>query len=205
MRNTAWRWRCPSCFSTKEQEQAFVHPAQLPNGENILLLKTLLTSACERDCFYCLFRAGRDFLRATFKPDEFANLFSKLTLSGAAEGTFLSSGVTGGGVDRQKINRLNTADILRKQARFSRLHRSVTNLCPCGTGEGPGISGDCNWQNRVLDQTLRRRVRSRSVASPLDTSNSMDELLQPLKWIGEIRQNPFRHIRVGLVAWPSLG
>ena len=58
----------PACFSPKEKDQTFVHPAQLPNGKNILLLKTLLSSACERDCYYCPFRAGRDFRRATFNP-----------------------------------------------------------------------------------------------------------------------------------------
>ncbi|HEY5901841.1 MAG TPA: hypothetical protein VIU39_04760, partial [Anaerolineales bacterium] len=62
----------PPCYTPKEQDHAFVQPAQLPNGKQIMLLKTLLTSACERDCFYCPFRAGRDFRRATFKPDEFA-------------------------------------------------------------------------------------------------------------------------------------
>src|SRR5574340_327277 len=76
----------PLCFTSKEQDSAFIHPARLPNGKNIKLLKTLLTSACERDCFYCPFRAGRDFIRATFKPEEFANLFLKLSISGAAEG-----------------------------------------------------------------------------------------------------------------------
>ncbi|GJQ36284.1 MAG: hypothetical protein JETCAE01_22940 [Anaerolineaceae bacterium] len=59
----------PSCYSPKEQSVAFVHPAQLPNGKKIKLLKTLLSYARERDRYYCPFRAGRDFRRATFKPD----------------------------------------------------------------------------------------------------------------------------------------
>ena len=62
----------PACFTPKEQRAAFIHPAQIPNGKPIKLLKTLLSSACERDCYYCPFRAGRDFRRATFKPQEFA-------------------------------------------------------------------------------------------------------------------------------------
>ena len=68
----------PACFTPKEKRAAFVHPAQLPNGKKTILLKTLLSSACERDCYYCPFRAGRDFRRATFKPQEFAELFMKL-------------------------------------------------------------------------------------------------------------------------------
>ena len=87
----------PGCFTPKQQKETFIHPAKLPNGKNIKLLKTLLTSACERDCYYCPFRSGRDFRRATFKPEEFASLFMNLHRVGAAEGIFLSSGVAGGG------------------------------------------------------------------------------------------------------------
>jgi len=107
----------PACFSPKESEHAFIHPAQLPNGQKINLLKTLLSSACERDCYYCPFRAGRDFHRATFKPDEFAGLFNKMNRAGMAEGVFLSSGLAGGGVRTQdKI--LDTAEILRRKYQF---------------------------------------------------------------------------------------
>ena len=31
----------------------------LPNGKMMPLLKTMMTTACERNCFYCPFRAGR--------------------------------------------------------------------------------------------------------------------------------------------------
>jgi hypothetical protein len=91
----------PACFSPKERDSAFVHPAQLPNGKQIMLLKTLLSSACERDCYYCPFRAGRDFRRATFKPGEFAELFMKLHGAKAAEGLFISSGIAAGGANTQ--------------------------------------------------------------------------------------------------------
>src|SRR5512143_2515322 len=101
----------PSGYTPKERRAVFIHPAQMPNGRQIKLLKTLLTSACERDCFYCPFRAGRDMRRATFKPEAFANLFGKLTKSGAADGIFLSAAVTGGGVRTQDKLPV-TADIL---------------------------------------------------------------------------------------------
>src|SRR5258705_3689984 len=107
----------PVCFTPKEQRAAFIHPAQIPNGKPIKLLKTLLSSACERDCFYCPFRTGRDFRRATFKPQEFAELFMKLNQANTAEGIFLSSGIAAGGANTQnKI--LDTAEILRKKLSF---------------------------------------------------------------------------------------
>src|SRR5512143_1265371 len=110
----------PACFTPKarpefterEKRAAFIHPAQLPNGKQIKLLKTLLSSACERDCFYCPFRAGRDYRRATSKPGEFASLFLRLHQVGAAEGIFLSSGVAGGG-RRTEDKLIDTAEILR--------------------------------------------------------------------------------------------
>src|SRR6266536_5788875 len=107
----------PTCFTPKEQRAAFIQPAHLPNGKQIKLLKALLSSACERDCYYCPFRAGRDFRRASFKPQEFAELFIKLHQSNAAQGIFLSSGIAAGGANTQnKI--LDTAEILRNKLGF---------------------------------------------------------------------------------------
>src|SRR5512146_2508665 len=98
-------------------DAVFVHPAVLPNGQHIKLLKTLLTSVCERDCYYCPFQAGRDFRRATFRPEEFARLFVDLTRKGIAEGVFLSSGVAGGGM-RTQDRLLDAADIMRHKLGF---------------------------------------------------------------------------------------
>ena len=98
-------------------DTVFVHPAILPNGQRIKLLKTLLSSACERDCYYCPFRAGRNFHRATFQPEEFARLFVMLSLKGLTEGVFLSSGIIGGGIHTQD-KLLDCADILRNKLGF---------------------------------------------------------------------------------------
>ena len=172
----------PECFTPKEQDQAFVHPAQLPNGKQIKLLKTLLSSACERDCFYCPFRAGRDFRRATFKPDEFAGLFSKLNTSGFAEGVFLSSGIAAGGI-RTMDKLLATAEILRKTHGFKGyLHLKIM----------PGSE---------KEQVYRAMQLADRVSVNLEAPNTerlarlaphkifMEELLRPLRWVEEIRRN----------------
>jgi predicted DNA-binding helix-hairpin-helix protein len=72
--------------------------AHLPNGQTIPLLKTMQTSACEKDCYYCCFRAGRNTPRASLTPDELAAAVVKLTRAGIAKGLFLSSGLAGGAV-----------------------------------------------------------------------------------------------------------
>src|SRR5262249_27868140 len=70
-----------------------IHHAVMPGGKRLALLKTLLTSACERDCYYCPFRARRNFRRVTFKPEEMAKTFHDMHQAGLAHGLFLSSGI----------------------------------------------------------------------------------------------------------------
>src|SRR5512135_364591 len=68
----------PSRALEAKKNSLGLYDAAAPGGQRITLLKTLLTSACERDCYYCPFRAGRDYRRATFKPDEMARTFNEL-------------------------------------------------------------------------------------------------------------------------------
>ena len=172
----------PACFTPKEQDQAFVHPAQLPNGKNILLLKTLLSSACERDCFYCPFRAGRDFRRATFQPEEFANLFSKLNGSGAAEGMFLSSGLAGGGI-RTQDQLLDTADILRNKLGF----RGYIHLKIMPGAEKSQVYRAMQLADRVSVNLEAPNTDRLARLAP--HKQFLDELLQPLKWVEQIRRS----------------
>src|SRR5512139_2039927 len=106
---------CPA--GVKKDHDPFLHQAALPNGKKITLLKTLLTSACERNCYYCPFRAGRDFRRATFKPDELASTFIALHQAGITQGIFLSSGIIRGGL-RTQDQLIDTATILRQKYHF---------------------------------------------------------------------------------------
>jgi predicted DNA-binding helix-hairpin-helix protein len=171
----------PTCFSPKEKDQAFVHPAQLPNGQKILLLKTLLSSACERDCFYCPFRAGRDFRRATFKPDEFAGLFAKLSDAKIAEGVFLSSGVAGGGVQTQD-KLLATADLLRRKYQYQGyIHLKIM----------PGAEKDQVYRAMQLADRVSINLEAPNterLAKLAPHKMFLEELLQPLKWVEEIRR-----------------
>src|SRR6187401_1062045 len=51
--------------------------------------KPVLTTACERNCFYCPFRAGRSkTARVTFSPDELAQGFHTLQQAGRVDGLF---------------------------------------------------------------------------------------------------------------------
>ena len=45
------------CPQHDRMDEVYLSKAVLPNGQRIDLLKTLLTSVCERDCYYCPFRS----------------------------------------------------------------------------------------------------------------------------------------------------
>src|SRR4030065_484163 len=104
---------CPQ-LSTRKQDKITVSDAVLPNGKRISLLKSQFSTVCERNCYYCPFRAGRDFLRASFKPEEFAKVFMSLYQAHIAEGIFLSSGIVNNGIFTQD-KLIDTAHILRTQ------------------------------------------------------------------------------------------
>ena len=185
----------PGCFTPKQQRETFVHPAKLPNGQSIKLLKTLLTSACERDCYYCPFRAGRDFRRATFKAEEFASLFMNLHRIGAAEGIFLSSGVAGGGV-RTQDGLLDTADILRYKLGF----KGYIHLKIMPGAEKAQVERAMQLADRVSVNLEAPNTERLARLAPHKTF--LEELLQPLKWVEEIRRSQPAH-KGWNGRWPS--
>lgn len=180
----------PACFTPKarpefterEKRAAFTHSAQLPNGKQVVLLKTLLSSACERDCYYCPFRAGRDFRRATFKPQDFAELFMKMNKAKMAEGIFLSSGIAAGGANTQnKI--IDTAEILRKKMGFrGYMHLKIMPGAEKGQVERMMQLADRVSVNLEAPNTER-------LAKLAPHKIFIEELLRPLKWVEEIRRS----------------
>lgn len=170
--------------------------AALPGGKRMPMLKTLLTSACERDCYYCPFRARRNFRRATFKPEEMAQVFAQMQQAGMVQGLFLSSGIAGGGV-RTQDRLLDTVTLLRrKHAYQGYVHLKLM----------PGLE---------RDQLLRAMQLADRVSINLEGPNSarlaklaphklfLEELLQPLKWADEIRRT-LRPEGTLNGRWPSL-
>lgn len=166
----------------KRSQDICIQPAQMPNGRKILLLKTQLSSVCERNCLYCPFRAGRDFRRATFRPDEFANLFLSLVKARATEGIFLSSGIAGGGV-RTQDQLLATAEILRKKLGF----RGYIHLKIMPGAEKAQVEQAMLLANRVSINLEAPNPERLARLAPQKFFT--EELLRPLRWIDEIRQS----------------
>lgn len=157
-----------------------VSHAALPNGKQIALLKTLLTSACERDCNYCPFRAGRDFRRATLRPDEMAQAFMAMTRAGIVEGLFLSSGILKGGVYTQD-QLIDTAEILRHKFGFKGyLHLKIMPGC-----EYDQVKKAMQLADRVSVNLEAPNEERLTGLAP--HKNFFDELFRSLKWIHHIR------------------
>jgi predicted DNA-binding helix-hairpin-helix protein len=159
----------------------FVHQAIMPGGKRIALLKTLQTSACERDCYYCPFRAGRDFRRATFTPDEMARVFSELAQRNRVEGLFLSSGLAGGGIRTQdKI--IATAEILRRKYEF----RGYIHLKVMPGAEAEQIRRAMQLANRVSVNLEAPNTQRLAQLAPHKVF--LEELVRPLRLIESIRR-----------------
>ncbi|HLG63548.1 MAG TPA: radical SAM protein [Ktedonosporobacter sp.] len=110
----AERKRVP--YQSHSLAECITHVAT-PKGSKAVL-KAMVTTACERNCFYCPFRAGRSRTqRVTFSPDELARGFDTLQRAGQVDGMFLSSGIIRGSVTTQdKI--IDTAEIVRKRYHY---------------------------------------------------------------------------------------
>ena len=185
----------PCTLASKPGEAPFISQAVLPNGKRISLLKTLLTSACERNCFYCPFRAGRDFRRATFKPDELASTFMRLHYAGAAQGIFLSSGIIGGGVRTQSLL-IDSAEILRSKLGYT----GYLHLKIMPGAEFEQVRHAMHLADRVSINLEAPNSLRLGMLAP--TKHYLAELLEPLRWVEQIRQEPAPN-RSWRRDWPS--
>ena len=170
---------CPK-IPTKREDDVYLSHAVLPNGKRIKLLKSLLTSACERNCFYCPFRSGRDFRRATFKPEEMAHTFMQLHLARAVEGIFLSSGIIHGGLTTQD-KLIATAEILRQKYHY----RGYIHLKIMPGAEKAQIERVMQLADRVSINLEAPNTERLALLAP--RKQFLDELIQPLRWVQEIR------------------
>ncbi|HEY3345960.1 MAG TPA: radical SAM protein [Anaerolineaceae bacterium] len=170
---------CPAGVALKDLP---IYRAVGPGGRRMPLLKTLLTSACERDCYYCACRAGRDFRRATFQPDELARTFMELHRARRVDGLFLSSGVAGGGV-RTQDRLIATAEILRGKLGF----RGYLHLKLMPGAEWAQVERAMQLADRVSINLEAPNTARLGQLAPHKTF--LEELLTRLEWVEQIRQN----------------
>ncbi len=152
-----------------------------PTGKKPVL-KAMMTTACERNCFYCPFRAGRNKMqRITFTADEMAKTYETMQRAQLVDGLFLSSGIIKGSVTTQdKI--IDTADILRKKYNY----RGYIHLKIMPGAEYEQIRRAMQLADRVsvnLEGATEERLQR--LAPKKDYWN---ELIRRIQWISHLRK-----------------
>src|SRR5258706_105491 len=158
-----------------------VSEVSTPTGKKPIL-KAMMTTACEKNCFYCPFRAGRSRTqRVTFQPDEMARTFDQMQRAGVADGIFLSSGIIKGGITTQdKI--IDTAEIIRRKYRY----HGFVHLKIMPGSEYEQVQRAMQLADRVsinLEGPTQERLNA--LAPKKDFTG---DLLQRLQWTQQIRQ-----------------
>ncbi len=169
--------------------------AKLPNGRTTTLLKSLLSSFCEHNCLYCPFRSGRDYPRASFRPEKFARMVINLTQAGLIQGVFLSSGVAGGGI-RTQDRLIKTADILRKKLHY----KGYLHLKIMPGAEYDQIVASMRLADRVSINLEAPNAKRLPYLAP--EKHFQEELMKPISQINHIRKTMPAH-KSWKKRWPS--
>src|SRR6266487_190101 len=159
-----------------------------PQGKKPIL-KTMMTTACERNCFYCPFRAGRSKTqRMTFSSDEMAGAFDTLQRANRVEGIFLSSGIIKGSVTTQdKI--IDTIELIRNRYEYKGyIHLKIM----------PGVEYEQLYRAMQLADRVSVNLEGPTqerLSALAPKKDFMGELLKMLQWAETIRQaNPYQKL-----------
>jgi predicted DNA-binding helix-hairpin-helix protein len=180
----------PGCYTPARKQESgkadalrrSISLVATPQGSKPIL-KTMVTTACERNCFYCSFRAGRSRTeRITFQADELAKGFDRIQRAKLADGLFLSSGIINGGVRAQdKI--IDTAEILR--GKYS--YRGYIHLKIMPGAEYDQIRRAMQLADRVSINLEGATAQRLEMLAP--KKDFWNELAQRLLWVEQIRRN----------------
>jgi len=162
------------------------------DGRCISLLKILLSNDCRFDCAYCLSRRSNDLPRATFTPEEVAELTINFYLRNYIEGLFLSSAVYAS-PDKTMSDMVDVCQLLRTKHRFNGyIHLKVI----------PGAASELINQAGLLADRLSVNIELPSERSlnALAPQKSRQTILLPMQQIGETvagygaERNKSRHV-----------
>ncbi len=179
--------RRPAIYQSRSLAECITNVVT-PKGKKPIL-KTMMTTACERNCFYCPFRAGRSKTqRMTFTPDEMAGAFDTLQRANRVEGIFLSSGIIKGSVTTQdKI--IDTVEIVRKRYGYrGYIHLKIM----------PGVEYDQLYRAMQLADRVSVNLEAPTqerLSALAPKKDFLGELLKMLQWAEVIRQeNPYQKL-----------
>ncbi len=147
------------------------------DGRCVSLLKLLMSNECVYDCSYCLSRRSNTLPRATFTPEEIADLTINFYLRNYIEGLFLSSAVYSS-PEQTMADMVEVCRLLRGKHGFNGyIHLKVI----------PGAPSDLVQQAGFLADRMSVNIELPSEASlkRLAPQKSKKGILVPMKQIGE--------------------
>ncbi len=147
------------------------------DGRCISLLKILMSNDCVFDCVYCLSRRSNTLQRATFTPEEIADLTINFYLRNYIEGLFLSSAVYAS-PEQTMADMVEVCRLLRKKHKFNGyIHLKVI----------PGASSELIQQAGLLVDRLSVNIEFPSEQSlkRLAPQKTKIGIMSPMKQIGE--------------------
>ncbi len=164
-------------------DSVYISHATLPNGKKMRLFKSLISSRCSNNCYYCPMRKDSNHPRASFQPDEYATLIHNLYHAGLIDGAFISSAVVDDPI-RTQDSLIKAMEILRLKYHF-RGYLHVKFM--------PGVE----FEQAIHIMRFADRVSLNLEAPSADRISNLspdkiafEKLLDPLKWTQEIKQTP---------------
>ncbi len=152
-----------------------------PQKGKIPVLRTMQTSACERNCHYCPFQAGRNYRRVSLTSEELALSFDKMQQKKLVDGLFLSSGIIGGGA-KAMDTMLDTVDILRRKYEYEGyIHLKIMP----GT-EAAQIEQAARLADRLSINLEGANAQRLPILAP--KKDFQQELISPIYWVHQNRQ-----------------
>lgn len=175
----------PPALTREERKAQFIANSRVhvvhPHRGKIPVMRTMQTSACERNCYYCPFQAGRNYRRVSLTPEELAASFDQMQQKKLVEGLFLSSGIIGGGA-KAMDSMLATVDILRRKYEYS----GYIHLKIMPGAETTQIEQAARLANRLsINLEAANEARLPALAPKKDY---WQELLPPLYWVRKHHQ-----------------
>ena len=147
------------------------------DGRCVSLLKVLLSNQCLYDCKYCLSRRSNDIERATFAPEELADIVINFYRRNYIEGLFLSSAVFAS-AEKTMADMVEVCELLRNKYRFNGyIHLKVI----------PGVSRELVELAGMHADRLSVNIElpSESSLKSLPPQKTRASIISPMRQIGE--------------------
>jgi putative DNA modification/repair radical SAM protein len=151
------------------------------DGRCISLLKVLYTNECIFDCKYCINRSSNDIVRASFTPQEIAELTMEFYRRNYIEGLFLSSGIL--------ISPDHTMELILEALRLLReVHRFNGYIhCKAIPGADPHLIEMLGWYTDRMSVNLE--LPTAESLKDLAPHKNRKNILKPIRQIQLGRKN----------------